>query len=145
MVIPAGFFFEIIFNVKHYMGTTNFYIRALAEGHTMRQSFVGKGLAIPALLCWILLLCGPNVSFGQCNPSGHAARFEFDLDPTTPLNLMNQQFCNAMSPGGSSYFPVTIPDDFDGDASADQKIIRIARDSISARLIQKFRKAVPLA
>jgi len=100
-VIPAGFFFEIIFNIKHSMRRTNFYIRDLAEGHTMHQSFVGKGLAVPLLLCWIFLLSNPAVSFGQCNPIGHAARFEFDLDPTVPLNLMDQQFCNAMSPGGS--------------------------------------------
>ena len=52
-------------------------------------------MVIPLLLCLSFLLAGPTSSFGQCNPFGNISRYEFDIDPTISLNLVNQQFCTS--------------------------------------------------
>lgn len=50
-------------------------------------------------LCGLLWSFNPSDGYGQCNPAGNPTRYEFDIDPTTMLNIMGQQFCTSQQDG----------------------------------------------
>ncbi|MBL7809319.1 MAG: hypothetical protein JNN28_15985, partial [Saprospiraceae bacterium] len=40
-----------------------------------------------------------NTVNAQCNPAGNVSRYEFDIMPNAPLNIVGQQFCTSQSMG----------------------------------------------
>ena len=50
-------------------------------------------------LLLLVLLHLAGAAFGQCNPSGNPTRYEFNIDPTSMLNIVGQEFCTSQSMG----------------------------------------------
>jgi hypothetical protein len=47
----------------------------------------------------LFLFADPGTVWGQCNPAGNMARFEYTINPTTTLNISGQPFCNTQGNG----------------------------------------------
>ncbi|HAD15188.1 MAG TPA: hypothetical protein DCF33_22410, partial [Saprospirales bacterium] len=74
------------------------------ESCSLTQSngiFQKKGFEIWSLLLINILigLIMPDSLQAQCNPSGNVSRYEIDITPNGPLNIVGQQFCTSQSMG----------------------------------------------
>ncbi|MCB9314738.1 MAG: hypothetical protein H6569_01230, partial [Lewinellaceae bacterium] len=66
------------------------------------RSLFNQKLQASGVLLWLLcflMQTNPANLYGQCNPAGNPSRYEYNIEPSTMLNIVGQEFCTSQSMG----------------------------------------------